>query len=65
MLPCSPDYIFTAYAVPGARGGVILSSPSSLYTFRSPGAVTLHLRLGSVLSQSPESFTEFTQFNAG
>jgi hypothetical protein len=49
---------------PGARGRSILSSPPSLYTFRSPGALALHDRLGSVLShaqQKHERFTDFTR----
>lgn len=41
----------------GARGGVILSSPTSRYTFRNPRSGDLHLRLGSVLAsqRSPNS----------
>lgn len=65
MLPCRPDYIFPFGL--GFRGRVILSSPPSRYTFRSPRTFIHHLRLGSVLTQQLSTgtagcSTELTQF---
>ena len=71
MSPHRLDYIIPFGS--GARGWVILSSPPSLYTFRSPGLFSLHLRLGTVLTLHPinslswtytdaKCFTVFTRF---
>jgi hypothetical protein len=48
----------------GARGWIILSSPSSRYTCHAPQSIDLHAWIGSVLAfQRPPNSPDFTTSN--